>query len=262
MAAVDARTAHCYMVKVPMVAQSPPSSDRALSPSDVDRVVANVDGWLGPEEGRLLYRLAAEANPRGSIVEIGSWHGRSTIWLAAGARKGLGARVVAIDPHTGTHLREEGESTEQVLRANLRAAGVDERVDVVVGTSEEAASSWSTPVALLWIDGSHEYESARRDFELWEPHLLSDATVALHDTFVIPGPERVVRELMIATGRFTSFTHAETTTAARRCGQLHPHARVARRVGLARRSLYGIRLRAYDSNRYGYARIRDAFGRR
>jgi hypothetical protein len=83
-------------------------------------------------------------------------------------------------------------------------------------------------------------------FELWVPHLLGDATVALHDTFVLPGPERVVRELMIETGRVTSFVHAETTTAARRCEQLGLRETFARRVGLVRRFLYGIRLRAYD----------------
>jgi predicted O-methyltransferase YrrM len=90
-----------------------------LTPEDVDRAVTLVEGWLEPGEGRLLYRLAAEADPAGCIVEIGSWHGRSTIWLAAGAQAGRGARVVAIDPHSGTYLRPEGETTQAVLRANL-----------------------------------------------------------------------------------------------------------------------------------------------
>ena len=234
-----------------------PASERPLLPEDVELLVAEVGGWLGREEGRLLYRLAAEADPKGCIVEIGSWHGRSTIWLAAGATAGRGARVVAIDPHTGTHLRAEGERTDDVLRANLERAGVADKTDVVVATSEEVAASWSQPVSLLWIDGAHDYESARRDLEVWERHLVPEAVVALHDTFVLPGPERVVRELMIGTRRFTSFTHAQTTTAARRCGRLSLRAAVARRAGLLRRSLYGIRLRAYDQNRFGYATIRN-----
>lgn len=215
-----------------------------------------------PHEGRLLYRLAADADPAGCIVEIGSWHGRSTIWLAAGATAGRGAHVVAIDPHVGTHLREKGETTENVLRANLERAGVADQAEIVVATSEEIASKWSRSVSLLWIDGNHEYQSVRRDFELWEPHLLPDATVALHDTFVFPGPERVVRELLIKKGRFTSFVHAETTTAARRCERLRPRGALARRAGLVRRALYGVRLRAYDANRYGFARVRDALNRR
>ncbi len=67
---------------------------------------------------------------------------------------------------------------------------------------------------------------------------------------------------MIATGGFTSFVHAETTTAARRCEQLGLREKLARRVRLVRRALYGIRLRAYDENTGGDARIRDALTRR
>ncbi len=131
-----------------------------------------------------------------------------------------------------------------------------------VATSEQVAETWSGAVSLLWIDGDHAYESARRDLELWEPHLLPDAVVALHDTFVFPGPERVVRELLVRSRRYTGFQHAETTTAARRCGRLGPRAALARRIGLARRSLYGVRLRAYDANTLGYAVVRDALGGR
>ena len=228
-----------------------------LAPQDIDRILDDVDGWLGPEEGRLLYDLAASADPMGVIVEIGSWHGRSTIWLAAGALAGRHAQVVAIDPHAGTELRADSATTEHILRKNLSDAGVDDAVDVVVATSSDVAATWSQPVSLLWIDGDHSYESVKQDFDLWEPFLLPDAAVALHDTFVWPGPERVVRERLIATRRFAQFAHAETTTAARRCGRLGRRDSVARRVALARRAFYGIRLRAYDDNKLGFATLRD-----
>jgi predicted O-methyltransferase YrrM len=238
-----------------------PEPDAELTPEKVDALVAEVDGWFGPLEGRLLYRLAAAADPAGSIVEIGSWHGRSTIWLAAGARSGRGARVVAIDPHSGTSLRETGEDTEPMLRANLERAGVSGQVDVVVSTSAEAAAAWARPVSLLWLDGDHVFEAVKLDLELWEPHLLSGAAVALHDTFVLPGPERAVRRLIIGSRRYADIEYAETTTAARLCGDLDLGGRIRRHVSVARRGLYGIRLRAYDMNTLGYARIRDAFSR-
>jgi len=232
-----------------------------LRPADVERLLAGVDGWLDPHEGRLLYRLAGAADPQGAIVEIGSWHGRSTIWLAAGALAGRQARVVAVDPHVGTSLRRAGASTEAALRENLAHAGVEDHVEVVVASSEEAAAGWSRPVSLLWIDGDHAFESAARDLEVWEPHLRDDAVVAFHDTFVCAGPEQVVRDRLIRTRRYTAFQHADTTTAARRCGRLPLSGRLARRAGLVRRSLYGVRLRAYDANTLGYARLRDALGR-
>ena len=235
------------------------ASERAFLPEHVDEIVAGVDGWLGPDEGRLLFRLAAEADPAGCIVEIGSWHGKSTIWLAAGARAGRGAHMVAIDPHVDAGLRQPGESTEHILRGNLERAGLAETTEIVAATSEAAAATWTRPVSLLWIDGAHDYHSVRRDLELWDPHLLSDATLALHDTFVTEGPERVVQELLIASGRYTSFVHAETTTAARRCGPLGRRAASQRSLGLVRRALYGVRLRAYDGNTLGYARLRDWF---
>lgn len=238
-------------------------SHRHSSHRDVEEITGHVEGWLGPFEGRLLHRLAANADPDGCIVEIGSWHGKSTIWLAAGALAGRGARLVAIDPHIGTGLRREGETTEHVLRENLARAGLDGQVEIVVGASEDVVAGWSRPISLLWIDGDHEYESVRRDLELWGRHLLPRASVALHDTFVWPGPERVVRELLIARGGYTAFQHAETTTAATRCGPLGVRASIARRVGLVRRAAYGVRLRAYDRNTFGFAKIRDVLvGRR
>src|SRR5687767_1644482 len=118
------------------------TSEPNLLPEAVERITAKVDGWLDRDEGRPLFRLAAEADPAGWIVEIGSWHGKSAIWLAAGAQAGRGARVAAIDPHTGTDLRASGETTEHILRANLEGAGVADRVEVVVATSEAAVATW------------------------------------------------------------------------------------------------------------------------
>lgn len=232
-----------------------------LRPEEVERLVESIPGWLGPREGRLLYELAADADPAGRIVEIGSWHGRSTIWLAAGAAAGRGARVLAVDPHRGTSLRQEGEDTEPLLRANLERAAVAGGVDVRVATSAEAAADFDGQVSFLWIDGDHSYAVARQDVEVWEPHLLPAASVALHDTFVLPGPERVVRDCLVRSGRYTDFRYADTTTAARLADGLSAGGRVERRLALLRRSLYGVRLRAYDDNVLGYARLRDLLGR-
>jgi len=61
-----------------------------------------VKGWLTFNEGVFLYNTAKNCNSKYVIVEIGSWQGKSTIWLAKGSLAGNKARIYAIDPHTGS----------------------------------------------------------------------------------------------------------------------------------------------------------------
>ena len=93
---------------------------------------AAVDGWLNETQGEALFDAAARCSGRGAIVEIGSWKGRSTIWLAHGARV-AGQRVFAVDPHVnsredpGARTLEDpgalsGETTGRVLPIGLAAA--------------------------------------------------------------------------------------------------------------------------------------------
>src|SRR5829696_8260666 len=99
---------------------------------------AGVDGWLSDAQGR------------GAIVEIGSWKGRSTIWLASGARL-AGLRVHAIDPHRGSR-EDPGADTLAEFHGNLARNGLTEVVEPLVMTSEEAAARIAGPIELLFID--------------------------------------------------------------------------------------------------------------
>ncbi len=138
-------------------------------------------GWLHRHEGQRLYALARSA--RGAVVEIGSFHGRSTVILAHGARE-AGQRVTAVDPH--------GPGSLEALRANLAATGVADVVDVVVDTSVSAARRFAGEVDVLFVDGDHHYASVRADWRAWRPHLRRGARVAFHDTVLWPGPRRFV----------------------------------------------------------------------
>ena len=86
----------------------------------------------------------------------------------------------------------------RLWRANLQSAVPPyDRVEVVVATSKAAAEGWTRPVALLWIDGDHEYSSVREDFLLLgAPHVVDGGVVALHDTLYLQGPARVVSEFL------------------------------------------------------------------
>ena len=125
----------------------------------IKRLVDTVPGWLRDEEGKLLYVLARNCVGRGVIVEIGSFKGKSTIWLGRGSKAGKRVSVYAIDPHDGSgELKEMYGAVWSFddFTVNIAAANVDEIVVPLVQTSEQAARSFEKPVELVFIDGDHE----------------------------------------------------------------------------------------------------------
>jgi predicted O-methyltransferase YrrM len=148
------------------------------------------DGLISPREGMLLYVLAKRAASFGNIVEIGSYLGRSTWFLARGLQDaGSPYRVVSIDPHLG--------GSEPPYRENLRRTGIADRVDVRVGFSYDVAPEFDEPVGLLWIDGDHSYAGVRRDFDDWFPKLEVGGWYAMHDTVnAWLGPTKLARQLV------------------------------------------------------------------
>ena len=55
---------------------------------------------MDPEEGECLYRIALEASKKGPIVEIGSYCGKSSIYIGEACKKN-NSLLYAIDHHTG-----------------------------------------------------------------------------------------------------------------------------------------------------------------
>ena len=160
-------------------------------------------GFMPEEEGAALHRAAlaaAEAVPTAPFVEIGSYCGRSTIWLAAAARA-TGTVVFAVDHHRGSEENQEGwewhdptlvdsrvgeMDTLPWFRAAVHDAGLEDRVIAVVGRSATVARYWTTPAALVFIDGGHGTEPARADYAGWAPHVALGGTLAIHDVFPDP----------------------------------------------------------------------------
>jgi predicted O-methyltransferase YrrM len=185
---------------------------------------ALVEGWLSDAQGRALFRAAAETRGRGAIVEIGSWKGRSTTWLASGARL-AGHRVYAIDPHRRSREYPEAETRDEFL-ANLTRNGLTEIVEPLVMTSEEAAAQVAGPVELLFIDGDHSYDAVRRDAEIWLPRLIDGGTVMFHDvaTAAYSGPRRVVREMVCRNRLFHRIGRVGSMVVAQRTARRSPRA--------------------------------------
>jgi MMP 1-O-methyltransferase len=215
---------------------------------EVARRVDGIGGWLTPKEGRLLYELARRCSGRGVIVEIGSWKGKSTIWLASGSRRGAGVPVYAIDPHTAESDNLATQSpvpTFEEFSRNVRRAGVDDLVVPRVMTSAAAARDFTEPVELIFIDGAHDYASVALDFELWFPKVIDGGTLAFHDTVAWEGPRRLVAERVFR-GRWARHARCvDSTTVARKVAENSVVDRLRNRyaLGLKRLGDAGARMR-------------------
>jgi predicted O-methyltransferase YrrM len=204
-------------------------------------LTTEVEGWLTVEEGELLYQLARACTDRGVIVEIGSFKGKSTIWLAKGSLAGAGATVVAIDPHTGSAEHQRGGRpvwTYEEFLANLRRAEVGEVVTPLVATSADAAERLDQPVEMLFIDGDHRYEMVRQDFDLWFPKLLEGGYLLMHDTIRWEGPRRVARESIYRSQCFRRVGFVHSITFGQKVGQNTPPDRWRNRYLLLLHAVY------------------------
>ncbi|MGZ4767072.1 MAG: class I SAM-dependent methyltransferase [Ilumatobacteraceae bacterium] len=159
-------------------------------------------GFMPSDEGDALYcaALAAGLAVKLPMVEVGSYCGRSTIWLGAAARA-VGTVLFAVDHHRGSEENQAGwehhdpsvvdlrtgkMDTLPYFRATIHDAGLEDVVIAIVGQSPTVARYWTTPLSLVFIDGGHGEEPARLDFEGWSKHVAVGGTLAIHDVFPDP----------------------------------------------------------------------------
>lgn len=151
--------------------------------------VRGVEGWMTDAQAQRLWSRAAGLDAPATVVEIGSYRGRSAIVLARAAPEGVA--VVAIDPHAGNDRgpREihgtaaEGDADNAAFRANLEAAGVADRVRHVRLPSQDALGAVDGEVDLLYVDGAHRYGPARADLARWGARVAPSGTLLVHDAF-------------------------------------------------------------------------------
>jgi len=186
----------------------------------VKEITKNISGWLTDAEEEFLYNAAKNCKGKGVIVEIGSWKGKSTIWLAKGSKAGNNVKIYAVDTHTGSSRYREkyGEVwTFEEFKENIKKTNVEDIIVPVVKTSEDAARDWDEkPIELLWIDGSHEYEMVKLDFDLWFPYLIEGGIIAFHDTIRWSGPKRVAKENIYISHNFDNVRFISSLTYARK----------------------------------------------
>ena len=207
-----------------MVSPSMSPDHAATEPPDLATVtarVADVQGWMSPGQAATLYDAAHRCPPTGTIVEIGSFQGRSTIVLASVAAPEVA--VIAIDPHAGNDrgpqeldgFAEEAEDDNATFLANLERAGVADRVRHLRMFSHAALGEVNEPIDVLYIDGAHRYSPARDDIRDWGARVTDGGTMLIHDSFSSVGVTlAILRELLLG-GRFRYVGRSRSMTIYR-----------------------------------------------
>jgi MMP 1-O-methyltransferase len=169
-------------------------------PPDLLVAARAATGFMPPDEGDFLHRQAVSAASRGPLLEVGSYCGKSTIYLGAAARA-AGSTVFAVDHHRGSEENQAGwehhdpglvdpdvglMDTLPVFRRTIHDAGLEDVVVAVIGGSATVGRHWRTPLALLFVDGGHGEEPAHTDYEVWAPWVERQGLLVIHDVFPDP----------------------------------------------------------------------------
>lgn len=208
---------------------------------EVKELTKDVEGWLLDGESEALFNAAKNCKGKGEIVEIGSWKGKSTIFLAKGSEAGPKKKIYAIDPHIGSpeHQQLYGKiQTFKDFKKNIQRARVKKLVIPLVKTSEEVAKTFEKPVEFIFIDGAHGYEYVKLDFELWFPKVINGGWMAFHDTTCFDGPKKLVEKFVYKSKRFRNVRFVDSTTLAEKVEKNTLRERLKNRYVLFLKKIY------------------------
>jgi predicted O-methyltransferase YrrM len=191
-------------------------------------LIEETRGFLDPDEGRRLYDVALDAGRMGPCLEIGSYCGKSTLYLGAACRE-QGTVLFAVDHHAGSEEQQPGEGyfdpatydyrfnridTFPLFRQTLSRAGLMDTVVSIVAPSALAARFWGTPLSLVFIDGGHSDAAAYGDYSAWAGHVMSGGFLLIHDIFENPqeggqAPYHIYR-MALSSGLFVELPRTKT----------------------------------------------------
>ncbi len=205
-----------------------------------DPLIDTIKGFMDKEEGRYLYEIASDASRLGACLEIGSYCGKSTVYLGLGCRKNNGI-LFSVDHHRGSEEQQPGEEyfdpdlldektgridTFSLFRKTMGQAGLEDTVVPLVCRSQVAARKWTTPLSLVFIDGGHAYDTVFCDYSAWAGHVIPGGFLLFHDIFPDPAqggqaPYRVW-QMAAASGLFRVLPQFKTIGVLQRlqCGEV------------------------------------------
>src|SRR5579864_1590193 len=154
----------------------------AMTAGDL-RIARATRGFMPDEEGLLLHRAGLAAAPRGPMLEVGSYCGKSAVYLGTAARQ-QDSVLFSVDHHRGSEENQPGQlyfdpalldpatgliDTLPHFRRTIAEAGLESWVIPVVSASAAVSARWRTPLSLLFIDGGHTEAAAHADYEGFAP---------------------------------------------------------------------------------------------
>jgi len=165
-----------------------------------NELIDSIKGFLDEEEGLHLYKTALKACRMAPCLEIGSYCGKSSVYLGNACRENSSI-LFSIDHHRGSEEQQPGEEyfdpelfdfrsgkieTFGAFRATLEKAELTDFIVPIVSNSETVAQCWATPLSLVFIDGGHSYEAALKDYNCWAHHIIPGGYLLVHDIFKNP----------------------------------------------------------------------------
>jgi MMP 1-O-methyltransferase len=191
-------------------------------------------GFMPDDEGFALHAAGRDGGSVGPLLEVGSYCGKSAVYLGAAARAG-GTVLFSVDHHRGSEENQAGwehhdpevvdpdtgrMDTLPFFRRTIERAGLEDAVVAVVGDSPVIAANWRTPLGLVFVDGGHALDVVLADYEAWSPHVAAGGVLVFHDVFEDPrdggqAPFEVWKRA-VASGLFTPVSTTGSLRVLRR----------------------------------------------
>lgn len=158
---------------------------------------SDITGYTSSTEGKLLYKLAQEKPHLGSVVELGTFHGRSAVCLAQGSQKVNGGKVFTIDNFIGDKYVGIRSDFYPEFMKNIKRWQLEGEIEALRGDTIKIAKKWKKPIRLLFIDADHSYKRVALEVDAWGKYIAPGGIIAFHDTLCWWGVYRFVVRLMM-----------------------------------------------------------------
>jgi predicted O-methyltransferase YrrM len=203
-------------------------SERWLNLTINKTKVAKIKGFLDEREAIYLYKLTLNASKTGPCLEIGSYCGKSAVYLGTACKENASV-LFSVDHHGGSEEQQPGEAyfdpellnkktgridTLEFFRKTIAEFDLEDVVIPIVARAEIVGRFWKIPLSLIFIDGSHAYESVLNDYKIWAKHLIIGGYLLFHDIFPDPAkggqaPYKVY-QIALASGSYEEMPMCES----------------------------------------------------